>query len=193
MDDLFLVISLLAIVGLVIGLINPTWVKLATRKSVSLWFGGAVVVFFTFFGITSDNSSGPVTVASEDKAEVAVETTNNEAPAREQVTEVAKTEEVAATDSKSKADAQKELDEFMELSKKATLVTSYEFSESANVVYVGKIWYPQTAIQKKDFLAYVADLKKKATGYHRFEVKDAYSDEVVAEVTAFSGALKVYK
>lgn len=64
MDDLFLVISLLAIVGLAVGLIKPTWVKLATRKSVSMWFGGAVIVFFILFNVTTDNSSTPATVAS---------------------------------------------------------------------------------------------------------------------------------
>lgn len=64
MDDLFLVISLLAIAGLVVGLIKPTWVKLATRKSVSMWFGGAVVVFFILFNVTTDHSSTPATVAS---------------------------------------------------------------------------------------------------------------------------------
>ncbi len=193
MDDLFLVISLLAIAGLVVGLIKPTWVKLATRKSVSMWFGGAVVIFFILFNVTTDNSSTPATVASEDTAEVAVETTNSATPSEQQVAEETKAEETPATDSKPKADAQKELEEFMALSKKATLVTSYEFSESANVVYVGEIWYSQTAVQKKDFLAFVADLKKKSTGYHNFKVQDAYSDELVAEVTAFSGALKVYK
>ncbi len=66
------------------------------------------------------------------------------------------TESAPVVDATSKAAAQKELEETMALAKKATLVTSYEFSESANVVYVGPIWYTQTAIQKKDFLAYVA-------------------------------------
>jgi len=193
MDDLFLVISLLAIVGLAVGLIKPTWVKLATRKSVSMWFGGAVVVFFILFNVTTDNSSTPATVASEDKTEVAAESTDSTAPTQEKVAEETKTEEVPATDSKSKADAQKELEEFMALSKKAELVTSYEFSQSANVVYAGQVWYSQTAVQKKDFLAFVANLKEQATGYRHFEVKDAYSDELVAEVTAFGGALKVYK
>ena len=72
-------------------------------------------------------------------------------------------------------------------------MSSYEFSEKANVVYVGKIWYTQPVTFKKDFMGKVAALKKTITGYHRFEVLDAYSNEKVAEVTAFSGSLEIYK
>jgi hypothetical protein len=42
-------------------------------------------------------------------------------------------------------------------------------------------------------LAKVATLKKAITGYNHFEVRDAYSDEKVAEVTAFTNSLEVYK
>jgi hypothetical protein len=103
----------------------------------------------------------------------------------------AKVEEVK--DAKTKVTAQKELDEVLTLSKNAGVVTSYEFSESANVVFVGSGWYTQTVEFKKDFLAKISNLKERATGYHRFEVRDAYSNEKVAEVTAFSGSLEVYK
>lgn len=89
--------------------------------------------------------------------------------------------------------AQKELDEFMALAKKAELVTTYEFSDKASVVYVGKVWYTQTVQMKKDFLAYISMIKKDITGYNHFVVRDAYSDEKVAEVTAFSKSLEVYK
>ena len=101
--------------------------------------------------------------------------------------------QVEGQPSQTKEQAQKELDEVMELSKTAGLVTSYEFSEKANVIYVGKVWYTQTVAFKKDFMAKVSTLKKTITGYHRFEVLDAYSNEKVAEVTAFSGSLEVYK
>lgn len=177
MDDLFLALFLLAIPVLIVGLIKPAWLKMPNRKVVSLGLGGAMIVFFALFINLSDNTSTPSTVANEDTTEVV----ENSVPTD------------SATEEMSKEDAQKELDEFMALSKKATLVTSYEFSESANVVYVGEIWYSQTAVQKKDFLAYVGNLKKAVTGYRNFKVKDAYSDEVVAELTSFSGDLKVYK
>lgn len=81
----------------------------------------------------------------------------------------------------------------MALGKKSGLVTSYEFSESANVVYVGPLWYTQQVPFKKDFIAKIAMLKTNITGYRHFEVRDSYSNEKVAEVTAFSGSLEVYK
>lgn len=177
MDDLFLALFLLTIPVLIVGLIKPAWLKMPNRKVVSLGLGGAMVVFFALFINLSDDTNTPSTVANEDGAK-AVE---NTAPAD------------STTTGMSKEDAEKELDEFMALSKKAGLVTSYEFSESASVVYVGEIWYSQTAVQKKDFIAYVGKLKKAITGYQNFKLKDAYSDEVVAELTAFSGDLKVYK
>lgn len=94
---------------------------------------------------------------------------------------------------KAKQEAQAELDKVMELSKTAGLISSYEFSDKASVVYADKAWYTQTVTFKKDFLAKVSSLKKTITGYHRFEVLDAYSNEKLAEVTAFSGSLEVYK
>lgn len=108
-----------------------------------------------------------------------------------EITGVKVSKKLSEADIKEKA--QKELDEFMSLSKKATIVTSYEFSDEASVVYVGKVWYTQTVQFKKDFIAKVATLKKAITGYKHFEVRDAYSNEKVAEVTSFSGSLEVYK
>ena len=92
-----------------------------------------------------------------------------------------------------KAQAQKELDDIMALGKKAGLVVSYDFSDRASVVFVGATWYTQTVAFKKDFMAKVATLKKVITGYQNFKVIDAYSNEKVGEVTAFTGSLEVYK
>lgn len=92
-----------------------------------------------------------------------------------------------------KEKAKKELDEVINLSKKANLVSSYEFSDRASIVYVDSMWYTQTVQFKKDFMAKIAILKEKITGYRHFEVKDTYSNEKVGEVTAFSGSLEVYK
>lgn len=47
--------------------------------------------------------------------------------------------------------------------------------------------------QKKDFLTSLSSMKKVATGYHRMEVRDTYSNEKVAEVTAFSGSVEILK
>ncbi len=93
----------------------------------------------------------------------------------------------------SKDAAQKELDDLMSKSKSAGLVTSYEFSDKATEVYVGEIWYTQTVQFKKDFIAKIGMLKKTITGYSHFEVRDAYSNEKVGEITAFSQSIEVYK
>jgi hypothetical protein len=50
-----------------------------------------------------------------------------------------------------------------------------------------------TVTFKKDFLAKFAMLQEEISGRHFFEVRDDHSNEKVGEVTAFSGALKVYK
>lgn len=119
-----------------------------------------------------------------------VETANQNPPQQQE--DVVETQE-EKQNTQSKEEAQKELDEVMKLAQSSGLVTSYEFSEKANVVYIGKIWYTQTVSFKKDFMGKVAGLKKTITGYHRFEILDTYSNEKVAEVTAFSGSLEVYK
>ena len=131
-----------------------------------------------------------VVVASvDDPKSTAQPVANNPAP----VVAATPKQEAPAKPAVDKAAAQKELDALMNLSKQAQLVTSYEFSDTANVVYAGSAWYTQTVEFKKNFLAKVSSLKEQITGYHRFEVRDAYSNEKVAEVTAFSGSLEVYK
>ncbi|OGE78894.1 MAG: hypothetical protein A3A83_03315 [Candidatus Doudnabacteria bacterium RIFCSPLOWO2_01_FULL_48_57] len=98
-----------------------------------------------------------------------------------------------AANADTKTAASKELDEVMKLAEKSTLVRSYEFSEKASMVYVGPVWYTQTVAFKKDFMAKIAMLKQQITGYRHFEVRDAYSNEKVGEVTSFGGSLEVYK
>jgi hypothetical protein len=102
-------------------------------------------------------------------------------------------EEASSAPSVSKAEAQKELEHIMDLSKQVNFATSYEFSDSASVVYAGSGWYAQDVAFKKNFLAKVGALKKAITGYQHFEVRDAKSNEKVGEITAFSGSLEVYK
>lgn len=109
------------------------------------------------------------------------------------VTPIAPTPSVSTQSALSKAEAQKKLNDTMKLAETANLVTSYEFSDSASVVYAGPVWYTQSVTFKKDFMATVAMLKKSITGYAHFEVRDANSNEKVGEVTAFSGSLEVYK
>ena len=79
------------------------------------------------------------------------------------------------------------------MSAKATLVSSYEFTDTDRVIYVSDVWYSMTVQFKKDFLAKVAMLQDAISGKHFFEVRDEHSNETVGEVTAFSGSLEVYK
>ncbi len=85
------------------------------------------------------------------------------------------------------------LKETMAILTENKLATSYEFSENANVVYVSGKWYGLTAQEKKELLTSIGNVKDVATGYRWFEVRDAYSDELVAKVTAFTGSVEIYK
>jgi hypothetical protein len=94
----------------------------------------------------------------------------------------------------SKDEAQKEFDRLIGLSKQSGLVTSYEMTaETPLKIFVSKVWYTQEVSFKKDMIAKFSTLEQAIYGRHRLEVRDAYSNEKVAEVTAFSGSLEVYK
>jgi hypothetical protein len=61
MATVFVLLFTVSIIGLIVGLIKPSFVKLKLRKHVAYIFGGAIVVFFMAVGITapsmpSDNS-----------------------------------------------------------------------------------------------------------------------------------------
>ena len=111
---------------------------------------------------------------------------NTRTQTTQQNTPVSDTSQPPVVSAEAKEKAMTELNEVMALAKKAGLVSSYEFSEGANVVYINPLWYTQKVEFKKDFLAKIATLKEIARGSHRFQVRDAYSNEKVAEVTAFS-------
>ncbi len=57
MSNIFIVLLLLSIVGLAIGLAKPQWVKMPSRKIAGGVFGGAAIVFFILFGVTSSSAS----------------------------------------------------------------------------------------------------------------------------------------
>lgn len=94
----------------------------------------------------------------------------------------------------SKEDAQKEFDRLMGLSKQSGLVTSYEMTADTPLkIFVSKVWYTQEVAFKKDMIAKFSTLQQVIYGRHRLEVRDAYSNEKLAEVTAFSGSIEIYK
>jgi len=102
-------------------------------------------------------------------------------------------QQTQTTPTVSKEQAQKDLDTFMETAKKAKLVSSYEFSDKATVVYIDSMWYTQKVDFKKDFIAKIGLLKKALTGYTHFEARDAYNNDKVAEITSFSQSIEIYK
>jgi hypothetical protein len=148
-------------------------------------FLGALV-FFIFIGIVG-SIGGKSEIPSQTSQVPAVQ------PPVVQKTGVVQTPSPSSVNTISKVDAQKELDEVIRLAKAANLVTSYEFSDRASVVYAGPAWYTQSVAFKKDFMAKISTLKKSITGFNNFEVRDANSNEKVGEVTAFSKSLEVYK
>ena len=94
----------------------------------------------------------------------------------------------------SKEDAQKEFNRLMNLSKQSGLVKSYEMNENTSLkIFVSNIWYSQEVQFKKDMLAKFSSLQQSIYGRHRLEVRDANSNEKLAEITAFSGGIEIYK
>jgi len=191
MNDLFLALLLISIIILVIGIKKPLlfsriFKKEMTKKKIGLIFGGIAVIFFILFGITSETTppkeTPPPTTNQSDEQSTQKETPPPTANQPDEQTQAAQ-----------KESAQKELSEIIELGKKADLVVSCEFSDSATVVYIGPTWYTQTVAFKKDFIAKIGMLKKQITGYTHFEVRDAYSNEKVGEIKAFSQSIEVYK
>lgn len=57
MNGLFALLTTIAFIALIVGLIKPSWIKMPSRKRASMIFGGAWVVFFVLFGITSAPAS----------------------------------------------------------------------------------------------------------------------------------------
>lgn len=68
MNNLFLFLLLVSLIGLVVGLIKPSTVKMKSRKSTALYFGGAIVVFFVLFGVTSSTPQVRPTAQTPDVA-----------------------------------------------------------------------------------------------------------------------------
>ena len=57
MSSLFAVLILFSVIGLIVGLIKPTWLKLKSRKQSLLILGGSTILFFILFGITNPSNS----------------------------------------------------------------------------------------------------------------------------------------
>jgi hypothetical protein len=53
MNAFFSFLTTIAFLALIVGLIKPSWVRMPSRKRVGMIYGGAWLVFFILFGITS--------------------------------------------------------------------------------------------------------------------------------------------
>ena len=93
MNSLFLVLLLLSFVGIIIGLIKPSVVKMKSRKQSLLVFGGSTVLFFILFGVTADPVS---TTPSKSEITVAQEVKSPKVNETEQPTPTQKTTEQTA-------------------------------------------------------------------------------------------------
>lgn len=189
MQSFFILIFFASVISLVVGLVKPslfTRIKLPpSRKKLASVFG--LLSLFSLIMI------GAVAPKSGEKAESPVVIQENKASANSSTGQIKNVEAPIVQTTRPVAEAQKELDDFIDLTKRAGLVDSYEFSKTASVVYIGPVWYSQKVTFKKDFVAKIAMLKKEITGYSHFEVRDAQSNEKVAEVTAFSSSIEIYK
>ena len=192
MGTFFILLSFVALIVLAVGLVRPSIVKLASRRKVGMWYGGAFFMLL-ILGVASTpaKQSSPVVTAS------ALAPTQAQSNTTATAKPVVAPKAPVAGNSVSIAKAQKDLDDLMALAEKSGLVHSYEFSATAHVIYIDSVWYTQDVKFKKDFMAKVSMLRativNNGASWDFFKVRDAYSDEVVGEVTAFSGSLEVYK
>lgn len=60
MNNLFTFLTLFSIIGLIVGLIKPSWVKMKTRKQTFEVFGCLTILFFVLFGVTSPTPATPI-------------------------------------------------------------------------------------------------------------------------------------
>ncbi|MCL5410239.1 MAG: hypothetical protein M1324_00060 [Patescibacteria group bacterium] len=150
MNSLFLVLLLLSFVGIIIGLIKPSVVKMKSRKQSLLVFGGSTVLFFILFGITADPvpttpSKPETTVAQQTESPKANETKQPASKTAEQTVQQPapqpKTLEEKITDainsslgSKTNTDKQRVVS--VEITKyDASMISAYKYKSGETVVY----------------------------------------------------------
>jgi len=93
---------------------------------------------------------------------------------------------------------EKEFVKIMDLAKSAKVVSSYNWIVDGDKkigleVSADRGWYITKADIKKNLLIKIGQLKKEITGYQNFKITDAYSGEVVGEISSFSGSVELYR
>jgi len=89
MSDLFVILLLLSLVGLIVGLISPRlavrWGSRRTRGKVVSTYGLAMIVFFILFGVTAPTLEQPAENVEKQKQEQVEPAQEQVEPAQEQV------------------------------------------------------------------------------------------------------------
>lgn len=144
------------------------------KLSLKKWHIGAIVLFIIwFFWSIGSNTSSPSQPVAQEQNKIV---------------------ETPETEILSKTEALKEFERLMNLSKKSGLVKSYEMNENTSLkIFVSNVWYSQEVQFKKDMIVKFSSLEEQIYGRHRLEVLDAYSNEKLAEITAFGGSAEIYK
>lgn len=57
MSSLFAVLILFSVIGLIVGLMKPSWLRLKSRKQSLLILGGSIILFFILFSVTNTENS----------------------------------------------------------------------------------------------------------------------------------------
>ena len=65
MSAAFGFLSFIAFIAMIIGLIKPTWLKLATRSKVLMWYGGAFAILFAIGIAIPNNPTQPTNTNTE--------------------------------------------------------------------------------------------------------------------------------
>jgi len=149
MNSLFLVLLLLSFVGIIIGLIKPSVVKMKSRKQSLLVFGGSTVLFFILFGITADpapvKTSTPVAQVQKVESPKAEETEQptqktveqtEQQPAPQPKTLEEKITDVINASLGSKTNTDKQRVVGVEITKyDASMISAYKYKSGETVVY----------------------------------------------------------
>ena len=71
MNNLFLLLFVVSLVGLVLGLIKPSYTRLKSRREVGFLFGGAIIIFFILVGVASPSTPANNSTAENSASQVA--------------------------------------------------------------------------------------------------------------------------
>jgi len=150
MNSLFLVLLLLSFVGIIIGLIKPSVVKMKSRKQSLLVFGGSTLLFFILFGITADpvpttpsksettvaqQAESPKTNETEQPTQKTTEQTAQQ-PAPQQKTLEEKITDAINSSLGSKTNTDKQRVVGVEITKyDASMISAYKYKSGETVVY----------------------------------------------------------